>query len=290
MNSRPQLILDSVLHVMRPLARLLMRNGVPYPAFSLALKRVFLEAAQAELANQQMPTTDSAVTLLSGVHRRDVRNLTRGAAPARESGHEPLGLVGQVVARWMSEAPYLDAAGAPRGLMRNDARNDERSSKRASGRIGERKSHAARADFDALVASVSSDVRPRAMLDEMLRLGVVTESAGSLHLVAAGFAPRQGLAETAQLFADNVSDHAAAAAANLQGDANFLEQGIYVDQITAESADAIHKAAVQAWKQAFKTVMHEAQQRFDADAEQADASQRTQRARFGVYFYSDREN
>ena len=285
MNSRPQLILDSVLRVMRPLARLLMRNGVTYPAFSLALKRVFLEAAQAELASQQMPATDSAVTLLSGVHRRDVRNLTRGAAPAREAPlHAPLGLVGQVVARWMSEAPYLDATGAPRGLPRSEDRAGNRAS------AGTRKRKSAPASFDALVASVSSDVRPRAMLDEMLRLGVVREDASGLHLVAAGFAPRQGLAETATLFADNVSDHAAAAAANLQGDANFLEQAIYVDQLTPESADAVHKAAVQAWKQAFKTVMQEAQKRFDADAARADASARTQRARFGVYFFSDREN
>ncbi len=294
MNSGPKIVLDSVLRVMRPLARLLMRNGVTYPAFSLALKRVFLEAAQAELASQQMPATDSAITLLSGVHRRDVRNLSRGAAPERESPHQPLGLVGQVVARWMSEAPYLDAAGAPRGLPRTDDRASEGASnstaKRKSGKSGKIARKGAPASFDALVASVSSDVRPRAMLDEMLRLGVVSEDAGGLQLVAAGFAPRQGLTETAQLFADNVSDHAAAAAANLQGDANFLEQAIYVDQLTAASADAVHKAAVQAWKQAFKTVMREAQRRFDADAAQADTSLRTQRARFGVYFFSDREN
>ena len=108
MNSGPKIVLDSVLRVMRPLARLLMRNGVTYPAFNLALKRVFLEAAQAELASQQMPATDSAITLLSGVHRRDVRNLSRGTAPARESPNEPLGLVGQVVARRATSSPRVN--------------------------------------------------------------------------------------------------------------------------------------------------------------------------------------
>ena len=47
---------------------------------------------------------------------------------------------------------------------------------------------------------------------------------------------------------------------------------------------------MQAWKAAFKTVMHEAQQRFDADQLQAAPEQRRHRARFGVYFYSEREN
>jgi len=36
--------------------------------------------------------------------------------------------------------------------------------------------------------------------------------------------------------------------------------------------------------------MGEAQTRFDADAQQAPAAERGHRARFGVYFYSEREN
>jgi hypothetical protein len=270
MSSQPHTVLASVLRVMRPLARLLLRHGVTYPAFSAALKRVFLEAAQAELAGRGMSQTDSAVTLLSGVHRRDVRNLTRGPAPRRAAAleaREPLGLVGQVVARWLSEAAMLDADGAPRRLPRSGAEPS----------------------FDSLVASVSSDVRPRAMLDEMLRLGVASEDDDGVALLADGFAPRQGLAESAALLAANLHDHAAAAVANLQGDANFVEQAIYVDQITADSADALHRAAAMAWKLALKTVMRQAQTRFDTDAATAAAADRKHRARFGVYFFSEQE-
>ena len=143
------------------------------------------------------------------------------------------------------------------------------------------------ASFDALVASVSSDVRPRAMLDELLRLGVVAERDDGVALLADGFAPRQGLAEMSELFADNLHDHIAAASANLQGEHNFLEQAVHVDQLTPASIAQLQKAASLAWKQAFKTVITEAQLRFDGDAEQAPAEQRSQRARFGVYFYSE---
>ena len=59
-----------------------------------------------------------------------------------------------------------------------------------------------------------------------------------------------------------------------------------MDEITAESALHLHKVAAQAWKIAFRTVMHEAQARFDHDALHATPEQRTQRARFGVYFYA----
>ena len=91
------------------------------------------------------------------------------------------------------------------------------------------------------------------------------------------------------LFADNLSDHAAAAALNLQKDRNFLEQSVFVDSITAESAERLHKEAVKAWKQAMRSVLAQAQIRFDQDAAHAEPAQRRHRARFGVYFFSDKD-
>ena len=288
-ETQHSITLDSVLRVMRPLVRLLLRHGITYPAFAAALKRVFLDAAHSELTHQGMARTDSALTLLSGVHRRDVRELrlaqlspsslsspsapsTRPAAPPNSAAAKlsharpPLSVAGEVMAHWLSVQPWLARNGRPRHLPRFGA-----------------------VSFDALVASVSQDVRPRAMLDELLRLGAVTESETGIALVAGGFAPREGFVEMSTLFADNLTDHAAAAAANLQGDRNFLEQAVYVDQLSAESAARLQQVAAQVWRQAMKTVMAEAQLRFDGDARLADPQQRNQRARFGVYFYSEPE-
>lgn len=246
---------------MRPLVGLLVRHGVTFPAFAAALKRVFLDAAADELRARSMAQTDSAVSLLSGVHRRDVRNLMRAprrvARAAPRSGAAPLSLVGEVVARWLADATFQDRRRRPRALQR--------------------------AEFDALVAGVSSDVRGRAMLDELLRLGAVTEGADGIALSAGGFAPRQGFSEMTELFAANLADHAAAASANLQGQANFLEQAMYVDRITAQSAQDLQHSAVQAWAKALPPVLAEAQARSDADAGQAG---NVHRVRFGVYFYS----
>ncbi|MCA0242277.1 MAG: DUF6502 family protein [Proteobacteria bacterium] len=271
MNDRSSLVLDAVLRVFKPAARLLLQNGVSYGAFATALKRIFLAAAQDELKARGMAQTDSALTLLSGVHRRDVRTLLRNApeddAAARR---EPLSMAGEVVARWLSSTPWLGPDGVPRTLSRG-----------------------AEADsFDELVASVSSDIRPRAVLDELKRLGVAEEDEAGVRLLMASFAPRQGFEEMTWLFADNLHDHLAAAAANLQGQSNFLEQSIHVDEITAASAAALQKAAVAAWKDTFRRYMALAQERFDADAAKAPPEQRDQRARLGMYFFidKDREN
>ncbi len=270
MAAKAAIVLDCVLRVMRPLVRLLIRSGVPYPAFVTALKHVFVEAAREELASRAMAQTDSAITLLSGVHRRDVRNLSRPASSRKVSPPEPRSLPSEVIARWLSDPRFLDSQGAPKPLRRGG--EDEEGT------------------FDALVAGISHDVRPRAMLDELVRLGAAEESDGEVRLTGAGFAPREDFEQLSKLFADNLEDHAAAAVANLQGERNFLEQSVYVDEITELSAARLQKVSVQAWKQALKTVMDEAQARFDQDAANAEPGQRRHRARFGVYFYTRRED
>jgi hypothetical protein len=264
MPSPSETVLASVLAAFRPLARLLLRHGVGYPAFSAALKQVFLDAAIDELHQAGKKQTDSAISLLSGVHRRDVRNLVRSPRALALVDGSPMNMAAQVVGRWLSEPDYLDDDGQGRVLQRSgDA-----------------------ASFDALVASISSDVRPRAVLDELVRLGLAEEGEGTVRLLAAGFAPRQGFAEMAALLQDNLHDHAAAASLNLQGGHNYLEQAVFVDELTAESAHKLHAASARAWRQAFKTVMREARARYDHDQAQAPREARVHRVRFGSYFYA----
>ncbi len=266
MTERADVVLNAVLKVMQPMVRLLLRHGVTYTALAAALKRVFLAAAQAELAQRGMPQTDSAITLLSGVHRRDVRTLLRTEV-AQSPPPATMGPASEVVARWLQDAEFRQRDGRPRVLPR-------------SGGAG---------SFEALVSQVSHDVRPRALLDELKRLGVAEEDDSGVRLCVDAFLPRQGFTEMSALLADNLHDHALAATLNLQGERDLLEQAVFVDQITAESAVKLQQAAVKAWKLAFHEVMGEAQSRFDLDEAQARPEQRIHRARFGVYFYSDRE-
>lgn len=263
MPSRSAVVLASVLRACKPLVRLLLRHGVAYPAFVTALKQVFLEAAVDELRGAGKKQTDSALSLLSGVHRRDVRNLALqgGASLAME---EPMNMASQVVGRWLSDPAYRDRRGHPRVLPK-------------AGRG---------ASIESLVTAISSDVRPRAVLDELTRLGIVEETESGIRLLAAGFAPRQGFPEMAALLADNLHDHVAAASLNLEGGHNYLEQAIFVDELTSESARQLHAASARAWRHAFQSVMGDAQTLYEHDQKHAAAPLRVHRVRFGSYFYA----
>jgi hypothetical protein len=269
MNRRPAIVLSAALRLLRPLVRLLIRQGVTYPALASALKPLFLDEARRELAQRGMGVTDSALTLLSGVHRRDVRRLTRDPAADAATTRDDTsawGPVAELVGRWLTEPEWADAQGRPRALPRAGARS-----------------------FESLAAGVSSDVRPRAMLDELLRLGVAEADDAQVRLNADGFAPRQGFEALSELFAANLHDHLAAATANLHGEANFLEQAVFVDELTSASVLSIQQVARDAWQQALRRVMTEARTRFDQDAAQVPASERVHRARFGVYFFNAQE-
>lgn len=243
--SRTDLVLDTALALLRPLIRWMLRHGVSYTAFAFALKRVFLAAARDELRARGMPATDSALSLLSGVHRRDVRELSRGEAASTSPMAAAGGLPAEVVARWLSDPDFVDARRRPKALPRGEVVDG----------------------FDALVARISSDVRPRAVLDELVRLGVarLDPRSGRVSLVTTGFAPRQGFPEMAGLMRDNLHDHLSAACANLEDDSNFLEQSVFVDQITEESAYRLHVLAARLWRGVFARMMRAANERYEHD-------------------------
>ena len=137
--------------------------------------------------------------------------------------------------------------------------------------------------------AVSQDVRPRAVLDDLLRLGLVEDNDGQVTLLTQGFVPKLGFSEMAAQLQNNVADHLSAACQNLDSGGEFLEQAVFVDEITAESALHLHKASAQAWKVAFQSVMRQAQKRFDLDAKTAPPEARTHRARMGMYFFSTQD-
>ncbi|MES3002145.1 MAG: DUF6502 family protein [Pseudomonadota bacterium] len=263
MPTRPAVVLCAVLRAIKPLARLLLRHGVAYPAFASALKQLFLEVAADELNRTGKKQTDSALSLLSGVHRRDVRALGQldGSRIAIEA---PMNMASEVASRWLTASRYQAKDGQPLVLPRSGTAPS----------------------FEALVAGMSSDVRPRAVLDELVRLGMADEAGDKVRLLAPGFVPREGFPEMASLLGDNLHDHACAAALNLEGGHNYLEQAVFSQDLTADSVQQLHRACAQAWREQFKTVMRQAQARFEHDRLHAPASERIHRVRFGAYFFA----
>jgi Family of unknown function (DUF6502) len=258
-DRRAQVVLRASLWLMAPVVRWLLRSGVQYGAFAAALKTVFVEVASEELRRGGKKATDSALSVLSGVHRKDVRAIS---ATSGEPELKSVSLASQVFTRWLTAARYRDASGKPRSLPR----------------LGDRRS------FEALAREVSTDVHPRTVLDELVRLGLVRLQGEMVELKAQSFVPTSDDAELLALFAANAGDHLAAAVHNLTTtQPRFLEQSVFADGLSEQSAKELHKIARVLWAKAFERMVAEATKRCKADH----ATPAPNRIRFGVYYYGE---
>lgn len=260
-DRRAALVLRAAATMLLPLARWLVRHGVPYGSLTAALKPVFVEAARRELLATGARVTDSALSVLSGVHRRDIRELDQRDADAARP--KTPSTASQVFTRWLTDARFRDAKDRPVALHRTGPEPS----------------------FDALAREVSSDVHPRTLLAEMQRVGLVEVDGETVRVRADAFVPQQDFDERVALFAGNVADHVAAAAHNMSDDERrFIEQSVFGSGLTPGSTEALAGVARQLWAQAFEAMAREATQRYEHDQNRPDAQMRM---RFGVYYYAE---
>ena len=246
--------------LLAPIVLWLLRHGVSFPAFADLLKPLFVEAARAELERGGAKPTQSALSLLSGVHRKDVRDIADAPPDARPPARPTL--AAQVFTRWLHEGRFRGRNGKPRALPRAGPGPT----------------------FETLCRELSNDVHPRTVLDELLRLGLVALEDDRVVVRVQSFVPSPRLDEMTALFSANAADHIAAAVSNLtSNEPPFLEQSIYADGLTKESVEVMHAAARQAWARAFQIVIARARERVDRD----EASDGDFRIRFGSYFFSE---
>jgi hypothetical protein len=270
----PPALIQAVQRLLRPLARLLMSFGVTYPAFTQIAKGVFVEAAVRDFpeggggtggAKSGTPISDSQACVLSGVHRREVKRLREEMLQQRMTPVS-ISLGAQVVARWCADPRCLDAQRRPAPLPRLARKGGEVS-------------------FEKLVEGVSKDIRPRAVLEEWLRLGVARlDEEDRVHLSESAFIPAQGFDEKAFYLGKGIHDHLAAATFNMLGQRPpFLDRMAYYDGLSQESVAALRELSRELAVQALHEINRKALELQARDAEQPGARSRVT---FGAYFYA----
>ncbi|WP_434621641.1 DUF6502 family protein [Azospirillum sp. B2RO_4] len=269
----PPALLSAVRRLLVPLARTLIGFGISWPMLATLLKSVYVQVAERDFALPGKPMTDSRITLLTGVHRKDVSQI-RTAPPAAEAAAAAAPSLGsQVLSRWLTDPAFLDAAGHPHPLPRPLPR--------ASASDGE-------PSFETLVTGISKDIRPRALLDELLHAGLVTERPdGLLHLVEAAHVPRGDMDKLAYYYGRNLADHLAASGRNLAGGSPpFLERALAYDRLSPDSIAALRREAERLGMAMLVELNRMAADLADGDAGREDASHRFTA---GLYLYDEDE-
>lgn len=207
----------TLTRVLRPLVRLALACGLTFPTFSTLLRRLFIDVAEKDFPIEGKAQTDSRISLLTGIHRKDVSRLRTGEMPMPELP-PPVSRTSRIVARWLADPRYCDANGVPKPLPRIA---DE-----------------GQASFETLVADVTRDLRARAVLDEWRDRGIaVVDAEDRVHLSAAAIVPEAGDDALRHYFTRNLHDHAMVSVENmLASTPPFLERAVHYNNLSPELA------------------------------------------------------
>lgn len=266
----------AVARILRPLVGLLLEHGLTFQWLTGLLKPVFVDVAQREFPLPDKRQTDSRITLLTGVHRKDVRRLREASDTEDEEPPASVYLGAYLVAVWTSDERYLDDRGRPRVLSRLPRDNE--------------------ASFEDLVRGVSKDIRPRAVLDEWLRLGAVeVDDDDRVRLKTEAFIPSKGFEEKLYYLGRNVHDHLAAARHNVQGgEPPMLERSVYYENLSPESVRELEELAHREGMKTLQVLNRRARELQGRDKRKRKARRGAaaagDRINFGLYFYHESED
>ena len=249
--------------LLRPLVRLLVRSRITFPAVCDLLRELYVNVAEYDFALKGKEQTDSRVSLLTGIHRKEVRRL-RGAGAPVNVVPVAVSRTSRILARWLADSRYADAEGRPIPLPRAGDKTPS---------------------FEELVASVTRDVRPRAVLDEWIDRGLaVLDREVRVVLSETAFVPTAGSDQQLYYLGRNLHDHIAAAVANVESPQPlFLERSVHYDGLSHELAERLQALSRDLAVHALQSANREAHNACETD------TPGDWRWNFGVYVYTERK-
>lgn len=264
-------VVKAVSYCMQPLVRLCIRHGIDYRQLAEILKETFVTVAEQDFQLPGRKQTDSRISLITGVHRKDVHRLRH--EEAQDEPKLPLAqrLASNLIAFWLATPELLTSDKDPRPVPRTPRDGYPWS-------------------FAQMVARFNQDMPARALLDELVSQGVLSVDHDDLvHLDREAMIPSKNLDQKAFFFSHTIHDHIAASGENLSGATPpFLDRYVWYTDLTSEDAQRLGMIAEKAAMKALKTVNESAQEIKQA-AQEAGKTGST-RMHFGTFFYKKNQS
>ena len=270
-NTGP-IITRAVRKLLRPLIALLMDHGLSYSWFIKTVKILYVDVAIHDFKLNDKELTDSRVCLLTGIDRKDIRKL-RTNETEKYSAPENTSIGAELALIWMTEQQYLDQQGNPAPLQRLKSSNENSNLP----------------SFEELFTSVTKSIKPRAFLDEWIRIGAVNiDNRDRVCINLENFVANKGYEEKVFFLGKNIHDHIASTRANVNSDESpFLERAVYYDQLSAESVNTLSLLSKELGME-FLREMNKKARALQLKDKKSNTSKK--RMHVGLYFYSDRDD
>ncbi len=253
---------QAVHRLLRPLVRYLIGRGVTFTSLASLLKVVYVEEGLARHGGR--PSTDSDLSLATGIHRKEIKRLrtliTEHDNPrdAARGAH----IAAQLIGAWVSSDDTREADGRLKDLPLHSATE---------------------LSFETLTRRIKADVRPRAILDDLIRARAATyEEGGRVRLLRTAYVPDVPHDKLVFL-ADNVGDHMASAFHNLGTGTPFVERALFFDALPHAALDAA-RPGIEAAADRLLQGLHRDLTPLESGTE---TDGQSRRLRVGVYYYEE---
>ncbi|MCL5965964.1 MAG: DUF6502 family protein [Deltaproteobacteria bacterium] len=266
---KPQIaraVSSAVARILRPLVRVLLRNGIPYGAFADIAKRIYVDVATEEFGIPGRKQSKSRVAILTGLSRKEVLRVTRLPAHDDSEAIARYNRAARVIGGWLRDGRFQAADGNPADLP-------------FEGEGG---------TLAALVRTYSGDATPRAVLDELLRVGAVERTVeGNVRLVGRAYVPRTGETEKIAILGTDVADLVATIDHNIRNpERPVIQRKVSYDNLPAEAMPELRKLAGERGQALLEDLDRWLSAR-DRDATPAAGGTGRKRAGIGIYYFEE---
>jgi hypothetical protein len=179
-------LLAAYRKLLQPLVRILIRSGISYGETAELLKTVFVEVAGRDFDLPDRKTSLSRIAILTGLTRKEVAKQDEILRSGVLNFDSNLNRVIRVLEGWHNDPMFTGPYGMPMELPFESPTS---------------------ASFASLVRRHSGDMAPRAMLDELIRVGAVEQTAsGAYKVLVRVYIPRDFHPDALHRFGEVVRD------------------------------------------------------------------------------------
>ncbi len=267
-NNTNKILFSAVLKLLRPLVRIFLRNNVPYGIFADLAKSVYVEVAVEEFGIPGRKQTDSRVSIITGLNRKEVRRvkLLPRLDEDMEAVTQQYHRAARVISGWVRDQDFADPQGQAAELPLE----------------GEG------ATFGELVKKYSGDMPVRAILDELLRVKSVERlDNGNIRLNTRAYLPDTQEGEKLSILGTDVKDLVSTIDHNICNDGNrFFQRKVDYDNLPEEALQPLREMTV-ARGQALLEEMDEWIAKRDRDATPSVEGVGRKRAGIAIYYFEE---
>ena len=203
--------------LLRPVVRFCINRSLRLQDMVEAAKVMFVDIANEELEKQGKADNISRISVMTGVHRIDVKRILD------EGGNFELSerLAGKVIALWRNDKRFTTDAGKPRVLSFKGVGNE----------------------FSKLVETISIDLKPGTILFDLERVGAVSKTKKGLKLLHSSYVPRKDPGSSLKLLARDAEDLMEAGINNVEAEGEILnyQASTVYDNISPDDLPKIRK-------------------------------------------------